>query len=387
MRKKFILFAFTIGLISSACGQIRIENNSKSGKSNADISGQQMDEKKLRKDIGEMLMVGFRGTTEANLERHIIRDIREYNIGGVLLFEYDAPTKSHQRNITSVNQTKELCSLLQRIATEPLLIAIDQEGGKVDRLKPSYGFPRIPSANHMALTDSVAQYAHTNATNLSKLGINVNFAPCVDLNVNPSCPVIGKLDRSFGKSPAQVTKYANQWITEHNNVGVISCLKHFPGHGSSKNDSHMGITDVTKTWTAEELEPYQRLIAQGKVQMVMMSHIVNLNYAQEPASLAPVYYKILREEMNYKGVIITDDIAMGAIAKHYGYAEAIRMAITSGADMICISNNGNSYDPEIVPKTVDIILEFVKSGQISSKQITQSANRIRQLKKGLERYK
>lgn len=387
MRKKLLLFAFTIGLISSACGQIRIENNSKTGTTSADISGQQLDEKKLRKDIGEMLMVGFRGTTEANLEQHIIRDIREYHIGGVLLFEYDAPTGSHQRNISSASQTRNLCALLQRISTEPLLIAIDQEGGKVNRLKPSYGFPSIPSAAHMALTDSVAQYAHINANNLSKLGINVNFAPCVDLNINPECPVIGKMKRSFGKSSDVVTKCANQWITEHNNAGVISCLKHFPGHGSSKSDSHMGVTDVTKTWSAEELEPYMRLITQGKVQMVMMSHIINLNYAPEPASLSPVYYKILREEMNFKGVIITDDISMGAIEKHFGYAEAIRLAITSGADMICISNNANSYDTEIVPKTIDIILEFVKAGQISQKQINQSANRIRQLKKGLEKHK
>lgn len=387
MKKKLILFAFTLGLISSACGQIRIENNSKTGKSEANISGDQLDEKKLRKDIGEMLMVGFRGTTQSNIEQHIIRDIQEYHIGGVLLFEYDAPTGRHKRNISSASQTKQLCTYLQRMSAEPLLIAIDQEGGKVNRLKPSYGFPPIPSAEHMASTDSVVQYAQINATNLSKLGINVNFAPCVDLNINPSCPVIGKLERSFGESPDMVIKYANQWITEHNKVGVISCLKHFPGHGSSKNDSHLGITDVSKTWTAEELEPYQQLIAQGKVQMVMMSHIVNVNYAPEPASLAPVYYKILREDMNFKGVIITDDIAMGAIAKQFGHAEAIRLAITSGADMICISNNGNSYDPEIVPKTIEIILEFVKSGQISSKQITQSANRIRQLKKGLEKYK
>ncbi len=387
MKRNILLLAFAIGIISNACGQIRIEGNESSSNSKTIVQDKCLDEKKLRRDIAEMLMVGFRGTTGENIEGHIRRDITELHIGGILLFEYDAPTGRHKRNIESEAQVRDLCRTLQRMANGPLLIAIDQEGGSVSRLKSSYGFPKIPSAEQMAKNDSVAHYAQINANTLAKVGINVNFAPCVDLNTNPQCPVIGKLGRSFGSNAKEVTTCAENWITEHKNAGVISCLKHFPGHGSSKNDSHMGLTDVTDTWTADELLPYQTLIANGNVQMVMMSHIVNRNYSDEPASLSPTYYKILRHEMNFDGVIITDDIAMGAITKQYGYAEALRMAITAGADMICISNNGSSYDADIVPKTIEIILEFVKSEQISADQITKSASRIRKLKKELELYK
>ena len=344
------------------------------------------EDQQLRRDIAEMLLVGFRGT-DLDSSNHIIRDVQEYGVGGVILFEYDAPSSSRPRNITSQQQLKTLCSQLQALSSETLLIGIDQEGGRVNRLKSTYGFPRFASAKQTALSgdDSVRYYARLTAKTLHNLGINLNFAPCVDVDINPKCPVIGKIERSFSANPARVAHCAQIWIDEQSKQGVISCPKHFPGHGSSKSDTHSGFADVTETWNASELRPYQDLIATGKVQMIMTTHVFNGTLdSVYPATLSHyTLTDLLRNQLNYKGLIITDDLAMGAMVNQYDYDFILQQAILAGADLLCLSNNGHDYNPDMVPEAVDIIFRKVKNGEIPRQRIQESAARIRALKQTL----
>lgn len=348
-------------------------------------------EKQLRDDIGQMLLVGFRGTTIDSLSS-IARDIKTYHIGGVILFEYDAPSGKHHRNISSPRQLRSLCRQLQRMSPTPLWIGIDQEGGRVTRMKPEDGFPAIPSAETMAIggDDSVRHYARLTAEMLNAAGINLNFAPCSDVNINPKCPVIGKLGRSFSSNPQMVSHYCHIWMEEQSDNGIVSCMKHFPGHGSAAGDTHAGLVDITDSWKEdEELMPYQKLLNDNSVKMVMLAHVINRHIDSTlPCSLSKACIQhLLRETLGYNGIIITDDMAMGAIVDHYGYEEAIALAISAGADILCLSNNGKTYDPDIVPKTVDIILQLVRDKRIDANSIHQSAERIRKSKQELERNK
>jgi beta-N-acetylhexosaminidase len=342
-------------------------------------------EGQLRTEIAQMLMLGFRGTTLTK-ENHIYHDVKNLKIGGVILFEYDAPSRKRPRNITSRSQLKKLCADLQSINEEKLLIAIDQEGGKVSRLKEKYGFPTFAGAKDMAIsgsTDSTIYWSELTAKTLKQMGINLNFAPCTDVDVNPDCPIIGKLGRSFSSSPEEVAKHAKAWIAAHKRHGVLSCVKHFPGHGSSESDTHLGIADVSDTWSDKELIPYRRLIKDNVVDMVMTSHVYNSKLdADWPATLSEkVITGLLRKRLGFKGVVVTDDLAMGAMVSQYSFDAILSRAILAGADILCLSNNGDTYDPEIAAKAIDIIFEKVKDGTIPENRIHESYNRIIALKK------
>ncbi|MBO4600003.1 MAG: hypothetical protein J5641_04615 [Bacteroidales bacterium] len=379
-RRILSLLALFMALSTSACGQRTTQN------ANPDApQAAPSDEKQLLQDIGEMLLVGFRGTT-LDGNNHIVRDITEYHVGNVILFEYDAPTGTRHRNIASPAQVKQLCQDLQRVANGHLLIGIDQEGGNVTRLRTQDGFPKTLSAQASAQAGekSVVENALVIAQELSKAGINLNFAPCVDVNTNPHCPIIGKLGRSFSSDPEEVARYAHHWIDVQQKEGIISCLKHFPGHGSATGDTHAGLVDITETWQEEELTPYSILIEKGVVEMVMVAHVINKQLGDNlPASLSPMMVnEKLRNELGFNGVVVTDDLAMGAIAKQYGFEEALKLAILAGCDMLCLSNNGGgTYDPEMVPRAVNAIKQFVESGELTAEAIHISAERIRALKK------
>lgn len=341
----------------------------------------------LRQDIGEMLLVGFRGTT-INNNSHIVRDIQQYHVGSVILFEYDAPTGTRHRNIKSPQQIKQLCDNLQEYGNHQLLIGIDQEGGNVARLRVKDGFPATATAEASAQAGDqrVRENALVVAQELYDAGINLNFAPCVDVNVNPNCPVIGKMGRSFSNDADKVAHFASIWLEVQHSKGVVSCLKHFPGHGSASGDTHAGLVDVSKTWTETELTPYRKLIKDGNVEMIMVAHVINRQWGDNlPASLSPMVVKErLRNEMGFQGVIVTDDLAMGAITKQYGFEEALRLAIAAGCDLLCLSNNGNAYDPDLVPRAVEAIIQYVHNGELSAEDIHASAERIRNLKKSLK---
>lgn len=333
--------------------------------------------------IGQMLKVGFRGLSIEE-SSHIARDIREYHAGSVVLFDYDVPTQSAERNIASPDQLRKLVADLKDLAANPLLVTVDQEGGRVARLKNRHGFPPTVSASFLGNTDhrdTTAAYAAATARTLAKMGINVNLAPVVDLNINPENPIIGGIERSFSADPEKVTRHARVFIKSHNRHGVLTTLKHFPGHGSSEADSHLGMVDVTEVWTENELVPYRRLIESGDVDMIMTAHIFNEKWDSDyPATLSkPVLTGILREDLGFDGVILSDDMQMEAIRAHYGLEKAIEMAILAGVDILGFANN-SVYDEDIVPKAHGIIKNLVQEGRISEERIKESYLRIRALK-------
>ncbi|MDR2937889.1 MAG: hypothetical protein LBU92_02990 [Prevotellaceae bacterium] len=341
----------------------------------------------LRYKIAQMLVVGFRGT-EFTQKNHIYGDVKNLHVGGVILFDYDAVSKTRGRNITSPAQTKKLCTDLQNLTSDKLIISIDQEGGKVNRLKTSAGFPTTVSAKYLGKinsADSTRFYAKKTAELLHNLGFNLNFIPCVDVDVNPSCPVIGKVERSFSANPEIVAKHSRIWIDEHRRRSILTSPKHFPGHGSSANDSHLGLTDVTKTWTRRELIPYRELIKSGHCDMIMVSHVFNRKLDPKyPATLSKkIVNGIIRRELNFHGLVITDDMAMGAIVENYSFEVALEKSVNAGVDMLILSNNGKTYDPQVAQKAVDIIEKLVRTNKISKERINEAYRRIEAIKKRL----
>ncbi len=341
----------------------------------------------LDEQIGQMLLVGFRGTVLMS-DNHIVRDLEDYNLGGVLIYEKDGPTQSRPRNIESVDQLRKLVSDLKTHSGEKLIVAIDQEGGVVNRLKTGYGFPASVTAQYLGelnSEDSTRYWASQMASTLNNIGVNLNFAPVVDLNVNPESPAIGALGRSFSANPDTVVFHAEIFINEHQKLNILNCCKHFPGHGSATVDSHLGLTDVTNTWREIELEPYRQLISSGKCNMIMSAHVFNQNLdADYPATLSKkILTGILREELGYSGVIVSDAMEMGAITDNFGQEEAIEKAINAGCDILVFSNNTTTYNEEIVPEAVAIIKNLVNEGKITQDRIRQSYNRILKLKEGL----
>lgn len=336
--------------------------------------------------IGQMLMVGFQGF-EVSDTSHIIRDIETFHTGGIILFDYDVPNRSPNRNIDTYEQVQRLISELQSHSDTPLFIAVDQEGGKVARLKTHRDFPRTVSAQYLGKqqgVDSTRIYAAEQSELLNNLGFNVNFAPVVDLNTNPENPVIGQLERSYSADPEIVTHHAEIVIEEHQKQNLLPVIKHFPGHGSAWNDSHVGMADVTDTWEPKELEPYRALIEKPLSFGVMTAHVLNENLDPElPATLSKdIQTGILRDSLQYNGVLFSDDMQMDAIRTFYGLEFSIEKAILAGVDVLVFANN-SVYQPDIIPEAVNIIKELINKGVISEERIDQSYQRIINAKKEL----
>lgn len=382
---KTILIAFTL-LTLLGCGSKK--------STDTPVLSEPEPEYTLEENIGMMLLVGFRGTElDYNKNIEIISALRDYHVGSVILFDYDVPTGTRGRNIKDAEQLKRLCQQLRSFNSD-LLIGIDQEGGYVSRLATRYGFPAIPSAQKCAAKgdDTVRYYADLTGKMLEEIGINLDFAPVADVNVNPRCPVIGGIERSFSGDPAVVRRCCLIWANELLNHNVISCFKHFPGHGSATGDTHKGLVDVTDTWQSIELDPYRMtnentyvtpfeepLFERTIPGMVMTAHVINrkLDPSGLPASLSPKITSYLRDTLGYDGIIVTDDLAMGAIVQQYNFEKAIRMAVLAGADLLCLSNNGGTYDVNMVPRAVQVIKQMVADGEITEERIRQSADRVR----------
>jgi len=340
----------------------------------------------LDRMVGQMLMAGFRGLT-VTADSPIVRDIRERHLGGVILFDFDVALGSPDRNIDSPAQVARLTADLAAQAAIPLLVAVDQEGGRVQRLKPVRGFTGSPSARELGtMADAAVSAAGAGVgRTLRQAGFNLDFAPVADVDVNPDSPAIGRLGRSFSADPARVGHCAGLFLAGLASQGVTGCLKHFPGHGSAGTDSHLGVTDVTATWSRDELIPYRMLIENGSARMIMTAHIFNARLDPDhPATLSrPVITGLLRDELGFDGVVVTDDLDMKAITDHYGRDEAIRLAIEAGADILLFGNN-LTYDPQIVEKAHGIVTTLVRSGAIPMERIEQSYRRIMRLKKELQ---
>jgi len=337
----------------------------------------------LEHKIGQMLMIGFHGTT-AMSSSQICKDIKQYNVGAVILFDFNPVDKTKPKNIATKTQLKKLTSELQACSSDgKLLIAVDQEGGKVQRLKSKYGFyGKFPKASDVIKMDqSKIKSTYTKmSAELKSVGINYDLAPVVDLDINMQNHVIHGLGRSFGKDPKIVAKYASTFIDAMHSHGVLTSIKHFPGHGSSVGDTHKGFVDVTNLWKEIELKPYHLL--KDKADTVMVAHVFNKKLdAVYPASLSyKTITKMLRWKLGYHGVVITDDLQMGAISKKYGLKNTLKLAINAGDDILLI---GNQLDPRKVKSTkvlVETIERLIKSGEVKVENIDTAYARIQKLK-------
>ena len=250
------------------------------------------------------------------------------------------------RNIVDAEQLGRLTGGLTTQSTgctgRKPFIAVDAEGGSVMRLAPRLGWPATFSAqelgesNDFVLTELEARRI---GAMLRAVGINWDLAPVVDVGYNPANPVIVGAARSFGANPLQVTEHARAFVQGLRAEGVLTALKHFPGHGSSFDDTHLGFTDVTDTASPElELAPYRALIADGLADSVMTAHVFNKRLDEQyPATLSRATVNgVLRGELGFKGAVVSDDLRMGAIERQYGIGEAAVLALDAGVDMLLI---------------------------------------------------
>lgn len=338
---------------------------------------------RLEQKIGQLFLLGFQGE-HIDASHPIVADICQRNLGGVILFDRCLTTGRNHNNIRSASQVKTLTANLQRYADTPLLIGVDQEGGRVRRLKPELGFPATASAGELGQkndTTQTALHALCTADILQYLGVNLNFAPVLDLNSFADNPVIGRLNRSFSSSANTVISHARAWIMAHNRRGVLSCCKHFPGHGSSRTDSHLGFTDISESWSEEELRPYQTLISEALVDSVMIGHLLNRQLDTSlPATCSPaVIQGLLRDRMDFQGLVITDDLQMKAITDQYGLEEAVCLSLAAGADMFIIGNN-LEYMPNALERMTLAILRATAEGRLPVNRIHEAFDRVQQFK-------
>ncbi len=311
-------------------------------------------------------------------------DIIERNLGGIILFDKLLAKKLTDNNIVTLNQVAELTSSAQELAEGNLLIAVDQEGGMVARLKEQHGFPSTPGAEALgnaADPEETTRCSRQVAHMLRSLGINFNLAPVVDLNIYKKNPIIGAYGRSFSEDPSIVFKNTARWVAAHRQEGMLSCLKHFPGHGSSRSDSHLGFVDISATWHETELQPYRDFIIRGYQEAIMVGHLFNSHLDKTyPATLSySTVHEILRSQLQYKGLIVSDDMQMRAITDRYGLAEACCKAISAGVDLLIIGNN-ICHDPHIFEKIQTYLLKAVDNGSLTINRIEEAYTRVQKFK-------
>jgi beta-N-acetylhexosaminidase len=334
----------------------------------------------LEQMAGQMIVVGFQGddADDASVEK-LREEIAAGRLGGVMLL------KTNVKNLEAVAQMN--AAFRDASPDLPPFITVDQEGGSVERLTKAVGFAEIPNAAAIAARNSPeeaeAVYGKM-AKGIADLGFSVNFGPVADVNVNKNNQIIAKFGRSFSADPAEVAAYDEAFIRAHHAAGVLTALKHFPGHGSSTADSHEGFVDITETWKPSELDPYRALIADGDVDMVMVGHLYHADYSdagsQTPSSLSPQWITgMLRDELKYDGVVISDDLEMGAIREHFTLEETVTKAVRAGMDVLLFSNTAK-YRASLGQEILDILLAEAAADPAFAERIEQSYNRIVALK-------
>jgi beta-N-acetylhexosaminidase len=338
----------------------------------------------LAEKIAGLIVVGFRGDQLANVA-WVRNALRDAGLGGVILFDRDQLTGG-LRNIRSPAQVQQLTADLRAAAgTRPIIVSVDQEGGIVTRLSPAHGYPAVASEATIGAGSVAAArtWAGGIATTLAANGFNLNFAPVVDLDVNPRSLAIGALDRSFSADADVVVERASIEMEAHRAAGVRTTLKHFPGIGSSTTNTDFGVADVTKTWTRAELEPFRRLIADGEVDLVMAGHVVNGQLdADRPASLSkPTVTALLRGELGWDGIVVTDDLQAAAIASAFGRDEAVLLALEAGNDLLLFANQ-QVYDPGTVARVTGVIAAAVASGRIPASRVDEAYDRVQAMFRG-----
>lgn len=337
----------------------------------------------IEKKIGQMIITGFRGKSMSEGSLKILaKQIKGGKIGGLIFLNY---------NLENRKQILNLTKKLGEIDVEyPLFMAVDQEGGEVQRLSSKNGFKDFPPAEHIAsLTEEEAYLVYYKmAEMLAEAGFNINLAPVVDINLNPDNPVIGKRKRSFSPDPDTVFRYAQIMIEAHNDVGVLTVLKHYPGYGSSKSDPHIKPVYVTESYREEELIPFKELIKRRKAKVIMTAHTVNKRVDPKfPASLSRTHLQeILRNRLGYKGVTITDDLQMPAITCRYSFEDTVVNALNAGNDILLFANYF-APDINLADGVIRAVLSAIDRGKIKEERVEESFNRIVELKKGLPSWK
>lgn len=336
---------------------------------------------RLEPELGQLLLVGFDGTTGTdNAELHAL--VCETRVGGVLLFG---------RNVVDAPQVRSLTDAIRAVtracgAGTPL-IATDAEGGRVMRLGPRAGYVPTPSAqeladeNDLALTELEARRI---GRMLRDAGITWDLAPVVDVGYNPVNPVIVGAGRSYGAAPLTVAAHARAFVRGLRAEGVLSSLKHFPGHGSSFADSHAGFVDVTATADHDiELLPYRTLIADRMVDSVMTAHVFNRRLdARYPATLSHATVTgLLRRDVGWEGPVVSDDLRMGAIEQHYGLGEAAVLALEAGVDVLLIAEDKlpDGRSAAVVARTA--IRAALAEGRLAPGRVLEALARVAGLKR------
>ncbi len=340
----------------------------------------------LEQMAGQMILLGFKGDEVSDKSVQQIGSlIGEGKIGGVFYL------KNNVKSLKDVKAINEY--LLNSTSFLPPLIAVDQEGGSIERLTRSVGFKEIQSAREIARGQTVesAKRIYANlARNLAALKFNLNFAPVVDLDINKDNPIIARYGRSFGRDSKQVSKYAKAFIEGHRSANILTSLKHFPGHGSTNKDTHIGFVDISNSWQIEELEPYIILLRGGMVDMIMVGHLFHQKFSPKnekplPASLSPNWIMgVLRKKLGYRGVVISDDLEMAAVRDNFTLQETVIRAINAGVDILLFSNTAN-YRISLANEVQNIIIEEAKRNPAFRARIETSFNRIRALKMSIRR--
>ncbi len=335
----------------------------------------------LRQRIARLLIVGFRGL-EIAAKDPIRNAIAEDGLGGVILFDRDQPTGG-ARNVKSKTQVTTLIGALRGLAVpRDLIVAIDQEGGLVTRLSPKYGFPAVESQAAIGERSeaAVATWAQGLAATLGAVGINLNFAPVVDLNVNPANPAIGALDRAFSADDVIVARDAAIEVAALRAAGVRSALKHFPGLGSASTNTDFGVADVTATWQDRELNPYRELLDRDLVDIVMAAHVVNGQIdPNAPASLSrATVTDLLRVQLGWQGAVVTDDMGAAAITEAFGFEDAIGLALNAGNDLLLFANQ-QAFDPSLATRVLDVVEHLVEQGTVPEARIDEAFARVTRL--------
>ncbi|OFZ16310.1 MAG: hypothetical protein A2Z20_07610 [Bdellovibrionales bacterium RBG_16_40_8] len=323
-------------------------------------------------NIGQLFFIGLEGPELTAKEADFLI---KNNIGGVTLFA---------RNLKTPVELHKLCTDLYNLrnrmpAKAPLFIAIDMEGGRVHRLKPPFTqWPSLGKLGALNSTSAAFKFANMMGTELRAIGINLDFAPCVDLLTNPKNELIG--DRSLGNDPEFVGKMASALVRGYIKAGVVACAKHFPGHGNTVIDSHedLPIEEIDmKTLESREIIPFKRAF-RARMDMVMTAHIKYKNIDPEhPATLSPILIKkLLRENLRYRNLIISDDLDMKALTKNYAREEIPVLALKAGCDLLLYCNDFSSP-----PLALSVVDKAIKDKVIPIEQINESLRRVTELKK------
>ena len=339
----------------------------------------------LGRMIGQTILVGFSGQSEHDPGVKAVRDqLAKDVIGGVVLYP---------ENISSARQLRLLTAYLANANSQLVpFIAVDQEGGRVQRLDRRTGHTHYPSAQKLGrdatLTPEEARRIYGGmAKELAGAGINLNFGPVVDLSLNPWNGVIARRKRSYGPDAATVTSLARSFIAAHREANVATVVKHFPGHGSSWSDSHKSLPDISPSWQESELEPYVALAHDGLLDMVMVGHLYHPRFSDGdklPSSLSANAIRALRTEgyIGFGGVVVSDDMEMGAVRDHYSLEDRVVRALNAGVDLLVFSNV-KSRNTDLGVKLHEIIATAVRDGRIPRARIEAAYERIAALKRRL----